>query len=371
MIKQRLYAEAPLAFIAGTAAAFLTFGKDWLADLSDPLWLGLMFLWLFVTILWAAINVVRQADCLAIRLGEPYGTLILTISVISIEVLMISALMLSGENNPTLARDTMFAVIMIVLNGMVGLSLLLGALRYREQGYNLQGASAYLSVIIPLAVLSLMLPDFTMSTPTPTLTGFQSAFLILVNVALYGTFLAIQTRRHASYFTDSADGRDVAGEDQGHGRLDVRSVPYHGILLLAYLIPVILLAKKLAIPIDHGIEKLGAPAALGGFIVAVLILTPEAIGAVSAALANRLQRSVNIFLGSVLATIGLTVPAVLTIGLVTGKTVTLGLDFQDLTMLQVTLLVSVVTFSAPRTNVLQGMVHLVLFLAYLMLIFEP
>ena len=367
----RLHAEAPLALIVGTAAAFLAFGEGWLADLSDPLWLTFMFLWLFGAILWAAIKVVHHADCLAVRLGEPYGTLILTIAVISIEVLMISALMLSGDNNPTLARDTMFAVIMIVLNGMVGLSLLMGALRYEEQGYNLQGASAYLSVIIPLAVLGLMLADFTVSTPTSTLTGFQSVFLILINVALCGTFLAIQTRRHASYFTHAPDRSEGDQEDHGHGDLDVRSIPYHGVLLLAYLIPVVLLAKKLAVPIDYGIENLGAPAAFGGFIVAVLILTPEAIGGVGAALANRLQRSVNIFLGSVLATIGLTVPALLAIGPVTGKTVTLGLDFQDLTMLLVTLLVSVVTFSAPRTNVLQGMVHLVLFLAYLILIFEP
>ena len=135
----RLHAEAPLALIVGTAAAFLAFGEGWLADLSDLLWLTFMFLWLFGAILWAAIKDEHHADCLAVRLGEPYGTLILTIAVISIEVLMISALMLSGDNNPTLARDTMFAVIMIVLSGMVGLSLLMGALRYEEQGYNLLG----------------------------------------------------------------------------------------------------------------------------------------------------------------------------------------------------------------------------------------
>lgn len=364
-----LRTDYPLVPIALTAILFLAFGERWLADLSHPLWLATMFVWLFAAILWGAIRVVEHADCLALKLGEPYGTLILTLSVISIEVLMISALMLSGSNNPTLARDTMFAVIMIVLNGMVGISLLLGAIRYNEQSYNLQGANAYLSLIIPLAVLSMVLPNFTISTPDPRLTGFQALFLILTSAALYVIFLIIQTRRHSGYFTMESEG-DIHDENNHHS-LVIRSIPYHSLLLLGYLISVVLMAKKLAIPIDYSIEQLGAPAALGGFVVAALVLTPEAIGAIGAALYNRLQRSVNIFLGSVLATIGLTVPAVLTIGLVTGKKVVLGLQGAGTIMLLLTLVVSIVTFSSSRTNVLQGSIHLVLFFAYLMLIFAP
>lgn len=362
-----LRAELPLALVAGTAILFLTFGAGWLSDLSNPLWLGFMFAWLFAAILWAAIRVMHQADCLAVKLGEPYGTLILTLSVIFIEVLMISALMLTGANNPTLARDTMFAVIMIVLNGMVGITLLLGAIRYREQSYNLQGANAYLGVIIPLAVLSMVLPNYTVSTPDPTLTSFQALFLILIAVALYGVFLVIQTGRHSGYFTMMEE----SGKDHEHQGLVIRSLPYHFLLLAGYMVPVVLLAKQLAIPIDYSIEQLGAPAALGGLVVAALVLTPEALGAIGVALDNRLQRSVNIFLGSVLATIGLTVPAVLTISLVLDKKVALGLQGTDTTMLLLTLAVSIVTFSSNRTNVLQGSVHLVLFLAYLMLIFAP
>jgi Ca2+:H+ antiporter len=362
-------AEAPILFVLATLAAFLLFGKGWLADLSDPLWLSLMFGWLFATILWAALKVVHHADCLAMKLGEPYGTLILTLSVISIEVLMISALMLSGSNNPTLARDTMFAVIMIVLNGMVGVTLLLGALRHYEQRYNLQGANAYLSVIVPLAMLSMLLPDLTVSTSGPTLTGLQSAFLIFMSIGLYGTFLAIQTSRHRGYFADESAGEGSAEPAVHHGATP-GPVPLHALLLLAYLVPVVLLAKKLAMPIDYGIEVMGLPAALGGFIVAALVLTPEAVGAVRAALANHLQRAVNIFLGSVLATIGLTVPAVLGISLVTGRTVELGLQGADPILLVTTLLTAVVTFSAQRTYLLLGVVHLILFLTYLMLIFE-
>jgi Ca2+:H+ antiporter len=373
---QILRDEAPLALVISTTLAFLAFGKGWLADLSNPLWLALMFGWLFVVILWAALKVVHHADCLAIKLGEPYGTLILTLSVISIEVLMIAALMMSGSNNPTLARDTMFAVVMIVLNGMVGLTLILGALRHHEQSYNLQGANAYLSVIIPLALLTLLLPNLTVSTATSSLTGFQSVFLIVICIALYGTFLAIQTLRHRGYFTDPAaqaeNGDSGHSDDHSeHGALRLHSVAFHGLMLLAYLIPVVLMAKKLAIPIDYGIEVLALPAALGGFIVAALVLTPEAVGAIRAALADRLQRAVNIFLGSGMATIGLTVPAVLGISLTTGKTVELGLQHSDILMLIVTLMVSMVTFSAVRTNLLQGVVHLTLFFAYLMLIFAP
>jgi len=364
-----LSAELPLVPIAGTAILFLVFGERWLADLSNPLWLAFMFAWLFAAILWAAIRVVHHADCLAVTLGEPYGTLILTLSVTSIEVLMISALMLTGANNPALARDTMFAVVMVVMNGMVGISLLLGAIRYREQSYNLQGANAYLSAIIPLAVLSMVLPNFTISTAEPTLTGFQALFLILTSTALYVVFLVIQTSRHSGYFTMMNE--EDPGDKCKHEGLVIRSIPFHFLLLIGYLIPVVLMAKKFAIPVDHGIEQLGAPAALGGFVVAALVLTPEALGAIRAALNNRLQRSVNIFLGSVLATIGLTVPAVLTISLVLEKEVELGLQGADTILLLLTLAVSIVTFSSNRTNVLQGSVHLVLFLAYLMLIFAP
>jgi Ca2+:H+ antiporter len=364
-----LHDDYSLAPIGITAVLFVIFGEGWLADLSNPWWLSLMFVWLFSAILWGAIRVVHHADSLAIKLGEPYGTLLLTLSVFSIEVLMIAVLMLTGANNPTLARDTMFSVVMIVLNGMVGISLLVGAIRYHEQSYNLQGANAYLGLIVPLAVLSMVLPDFTTSTSEPTLTGFQSLFLILICLALYAIFLVIQMTRHSGYF--AMEGEGDTDEDDTHHGLVLRSIPYHFLLLACYLLAVVLMAKKLAIPVNYAIEGLGAPAAFGGFIVAALVLAPEALGAIQAALHNRLQRSVNIALGSVLATIGLTVPAVLTIGLVTGKTVQLGLQGTGTIVLLLTLVTAIVTFSSNRTNVLQGSVHLVLFLAYLMLIFAP
>jgi Ca2+:H+ antiporter len=356
-----------------TTALFLLYGEKWLADLSNPLWFGFMLLWLFAVIMGSAFAVVHHAESLAVRLGEPLGTLVLTLSVIGIEVMMISAVMLTGEGKPALARDTMFGIVMIVLNGMVGLSLLLGGLRHHEQEYNLQGANAFLSLIISLTVLGLILPNYTRASPGPTLSTFQSVFLAIMSLAIYSVFLVIQNWRHRDYFLKPAALANrgqltaAAGDAVPHA---TNSLTYHSVLLLMYLLPLVVLAKKIALPIDHGIEVLHAPLALGGFLVAALILSPESLSATRAALANDLQRSINILLGSVLASIGLTIPAVLTIGLITGKTVVLGLDPGDSVLLVLTLSVCGLTFTSTRTNVLLGAVHLLLFLAYLMLIFE-
>jgi Ca2+:H+ antiporter len=309
-------------------------------------------------------SVVRHADHLAARLGEPYGTLILTLSVTFIEVICISAVMLHGLNNPTLARDTLFAVIMIVLNGMVGLSLIVGGWRHREQHYNLQGANAYLGVIIPLVVLTLVLPDFTLTTPGPTLSVGQQAYLVVIALGLYATFLVMQTGRHRRFFSLEAGSVEHLSESR-HG--DIFS---HAILLVAYMAPVVVLAEQLARPVDYLIETLHAPIAFGGVIMAVLVATPEAIGAVSAAMQNDLQRSVNIFLGSVLSTIGITVPAMVLVSHLTGREITLGVEHTDLVMLLLTLTVSVVTFASGRTNVIQGAVHLMLFATYLALVVQ-
>src|SRR5882762_7269048 len=353
-----------------TTALFLLFGARWLADLSQPAWFGFVSLWLFLVMILSAFAVVRHAEALAAKLGEPFGTLILTLAVTGIEVMMIAAIMYAGKGNSALARDAMMAVVMIVLNGMLGLSLLLGGLRHHKQDYNLQGANAFLAVILPLAVLGLVMPSFTVSSPGPTLSPFQAGFLVLMSLVLYGVFLGIQTSRHPDYFVApkaSGKGKKEQGSAPGH---QMRSVPYHAGLLVIYVLPLVILSKQIAVPINHTIHVLHAPAALGGFLVSVLILSPESLGAVRAALANELQRSVNILLGSVLASIGLTIPAVLVIGYATGQTITLGLDAIDSTLLLLTLALSTRTFAAARTNVLLGAVHLLLFFAYLMFIFE-
>ena len=371
MIKAAVFlrGEWPLVVNFATTVLFLYFGARWLGDLSHPVWFSVVSVWLFLAMMLSAFAVVRHAEALAAKLGEPFGTLILTLAVTGIEVMMITAIMYAGKGHSALARDAMMAVVMIVLNGMLGLSLLLGGLRHHEQAYNLQGANAFLAVILPLAVLGLVLPRFTVSSPGPTLSPLQAGFLVLMSLVLYGVFLGIQTSRHSDYFvTPKARG---AGRKEGSapGR-EVRSVPYHAGLLVIYVLPLVILSKQIAVPINHTIQVLHAPAALGGLLVSVLILSPESLGAVRAALSNELQRSVNILLGSVLASIGLTIPAVLVIGMVTDQTIVLGLDAIDSTLLLLTLVLSTLTFAAARTNVLLGAVHLLLFFAYLMFMFE-
>jgi len=217
----KIRAEFPLLVGFVTVAIFLVLGSRLNELTTRVLPLVGVFVCLFVVILWSAICVVRHADCLAIKLGEPYGTLILTLSAISIEVVMISTAMLHGANNPTLGRDATFAVIMIALNGLVGLSLLLGGLQYREQHYNIQGVNAYLNVIMALAVLGLVLPNFTTSTSGPTFSTEQEIFFVAVSLLLYAIFLLIQTVRHRGYFLESKE--EVVVESSAHGSLHVRS----------------------------------------------------------------------------------------------------------------------------------------------------
>ena len=353
----------------GTAAIFFAAGSRFVEIIGHPVAVIVVFLWLFAVILWSAVSVVRHADCLAVKLGEPYGTLILTLSAISIEVVMISTAMLHGANNPTLGRDAIFSVIMIALNGFVGLCLLIGGLRYREQYYNLQGVNSYLNVIMTLAVVGLVVPNFTTSTSGPTFSTEQEVFLIVMSLLLYAIFLLIQTMRHRRYFVESKEA--VVAVNSGHHPVQVYSTGFHAGMLLLYLITIVLLAKKFALPLDNSIEHFGLPQAFGGAIIAALVLAPEGIGAVEATLRNQLQRSINILFGSVLATIGLTIPAVLTIGLITKRQVTLGVQGGNLPLLLLTLAVSVVTFTSRKTNVLQGCVHLLLFGVFVLLIFAP
>lgn len=357
-----LRTEYPLALAWLTSLAMGVFHARLLDDLSNPFWLAFVFGWLFGVILLSVLAVVRHGDSLAVKLGEPLGTLVLTLSVTAIEAMSISAVMLHGANNPTLVRDTINAVIMIILNGMVGVSLLAGGWRHREQQYNLQGANAYLSIIVPLAVLALVLPNFTRTTAGPTLSAPQEIFLILMAVGLYAAFLAVQTGRHRGFFVQEDDGHVHHGAPLPGAA--------HAALLVAYMAPVVFLAEQLALPIDYLIETAHAPQALGGLAIAALVAAPEGIGAARAALDNRLQRAVNIFLGSMLSTISLTIPIMLLIGNITGHTIILGVQRGQLVLLLLTLFVSTITFTSSRTNILQGLVHVLLFFAYILLLFQ-
>lgn len=350
-----------------TLVIFLVLGGGWLSQLSGWATPLLLFAWLFPVMLWLSFGVVHHADCLAVKLGEPYGTLILTLSVISIEVVMISAVMLNGDQNPELGRDMMFAVLMIALNGLVGLSLLFGGLPHFEQAHNLQGANTFLVVLIPLAVLSLILPNFTVASALGTYSTAQMVFALAASAGLYGAFLIMQTLRHRGFFVGPGESIEDA---QDHGDIIVRSVGFHVVFLLANMLPIVLLSKSMATIIDYQVMAFSAPVALGGVIIALLVLAPEGLAALKSAVDNRLQRSINICLGSAVATIGLTVPVIMMISLTTGNKVILGLDPVDTVLLVTTILVSVVTFSSEKTNVIHGVVHLVLFVAYITMLFD-
>ena len=306
--------------------------------------------------------VVRHAEALAERLGEPTGTIILTMSVTIIEVVAISAMMTHGPKNPGVARDTIYSVVMILLNFTAGASLLLGGWRHLELQFNLQGANTYLGVIIPLTVFTLILPDFTVTTAGPTLTPAQEIFIGAACIGLYAAFLTAQTMRHRTYFAVEAA---LHGHEGPHPPAWVSAL-----MLILYMIPLIYLAEHLGGPVEKLLLDWHMPEALGGTIVAFLIVTPEALGAVRAAWANQLQRSVNIFMGSVTSSIGLTIPAMLICGWFTGLKLTLGLPSSAAVNLVLTLAVSMLTFASGRTNALQGFVHLVLFGTFLLLLFQ-
>ncbi|WP_158810680.1 calcium:proton antiporter [Beijerinckia sp. L45] len=357
--------------VIGWAAVAAVFAAGGLLAGLAPLPEALLFAGLLIVILWSAFGVVAEADHLAELLKEPLGTLILTLAIVLIEVALISAVMLGGKDAPTLGRDTMFAVLMIVLNGIVGLGLLIGGFRHGEQRYNLQGASAYLAVIIPLSVIAFLLPNFTKSTEGGTLSSAQEIAFSIFTLMLYAIFLFVQTGRHQAFFLEP-EGRDAAIEPAeprpaGQGGAIAR----HAAILVLSILPIVLLSKKLAMLLEHGLSAANAPAALGGVLIAIIVLAPEGISALRAVSANQLQRGVNLCLGAAASTIGLTVPAVIVVSIISDQTIVLGLPPAEMILLATTLVLCTLTFSGVRTTILEGAMHLVMFFVYLTLIFSP
>jgi Ca2+:H+ antiporter len=360
MLKSLLKNEWSLLLSYGSLVAVLLLGSSIQASCDDALMISVFFSWLFVVILITAFNVVRHAEALAGIFGEPYGTLILTLAVIGLEVMMIATMMVTGDDNPTMARDTMFGVLMIVMNGLFGVAIFAGALKHRFQDFNVQSSTSYIAMLILLVGIGLFLPHF-MSENT------EHAFhvmLIVVGTVLYGIFLWVQVFEHRGFFEyKRADGEEEHHPVSGHGGA------YHSIVLIMTLIPVVVLAKYLAVVMDAGLEFLSAPAQLAGLVVAILILAPEGVAAVRAGRNDNMQRAVNICLGSGLATIGLTIPVVLIISFVTGKTVILGLEPESMVLIAISLLLLKTNLESGRTNILMGAVFTALFAAYVALIF--
>ncbi len=336
------------------------FGSGWVSGVGlGPVYLFLMALGLIGGVLAA----VHHAEVVAHRVGEPYGTLVLAVAVTVIEVALIVSLMLAGGPSTTaLARDTVFAAVMIILNGIVGLCLLAGASRFREQSFGLYGVSASLATLAAIAVLTMVLPNYTTTVPGPVYSPSQLGFIAVISLVLYGTFVLVQAVRHRDYFLPAQGTADEeVHADPPSDRLAAASA----LLLMACLGAVVLLAKALAPTLETAAASVGAPKALVGIIIAAVVLLPEGLAALRAARANRLQTSLNLALGSALASIGLTIPAVAIVSLMTGWTLTLGLDVKSSVLLLLSLFVASLSLGTGRTTVLQGTVHLVIFAVYL------
>jgi Ca2+:H+ antiporter len=328
---------------------------------------GVLFAVVLLVILFGTVfAAVHHAEVIAHRIGEPFGTLLLTLSVTIIEVALIATIMLGEKEVPTLARDTVFAVVMIVCNGLVGVCIFIGGLSYREQDFQVSGANVYLSVLFTMATITLILPNYTMTTPGPFYSEAQLEVVSVVTILLYGVFLYTQTSRHRDYFVG-----DAAGLTDDGAPIAARELALNAILLLVSLLAVVLLAKKFSVVVDAATAAIGAPAAFAGLVVALLILLPESVAAVSAARKNDLQKSINLALGSSLATIGLTVPAVSVAAFAMDKPLELGLNGQNMVELVLTFALSMLTFGTGRTNLLFGLVHMMVFAIFVLLVFVP
>ena len=348
---------APVAAFGLVAASFAV---------SHPL----MAVPLGVALLACVLGAVHHAEVVAHRIGEPLGTLVLALAVTVIEVSLIVALMLTHDGGTgALARDSIFASIIIILNGMVGLCLLVGGSRHREQEFSIYGVNATLATIAAIAVIVFILPNATVTVVGPSYSTSQLAFVATAAVVLYGVFVLVQTVRHREYFLplcdDPLDAIDRA--DPPTATTTVVSAAF----LLVSLVAVILLAETLAPSIEAAVDDVGAPKAVVGVIVALIVLMPESLSALKAARADRLQTSLNLALGSTMATIGLTLPVVAAVSIAMGWTLVLGIDHKSTVILALSLLVATLSLGTGRTTVLQGAIHLVIFGVFLFTTFVP
>jgi Ca2+:H+ antiporter len=327
---------------------------------------ALLALGLAAVLLGNVISAVHHAEVIAIRIGEPFGTLVLALAVTVIEVGMIVVLMMGGEPNPALMRDSIHAVVMLVLHGLAGLCIVVCAIYHREPEFQVAGANAFLAVLIPMAILVLVMPNYVASVPGPFYSNPQLVFVSVVCLLLYGAFLFIQTGWHRGYFLPVGDD-DSGPPERPSGRVTLASF---GLLLIA-LVSVVVLAKSLTPALEATLAAVHAPVAVIGIVIAAIVLLPESVAAVRAAARNRLQSSINLALGSGVASIGLTVPTVAIVSRLIDQPLELGISPSNSVLMVLGVLIAVITYGTGRTNVLAGIVHLVLLAAYLFLTVIP
>jgi Ca2+:H+ antiporter len=318
----------------------------------------------------AVIASVHHAEVIAHRVGEPFGTLVLAVAVTVIEASLILSLVIAGgSEQASLPRDTIYAALMIILNGVVGICLLVGGLSHGVQSFRVEGSNSGLAALFPMATLSLVLPTFTTTTGSGTYSGGQLAFAAAASIVLWAVFVFVQTVRHRDYFLPATD----PGNPESHAEPPSALQSWLSLaLMLISLVAVVGLAKMESPVIERAVAAAGAPRSLIGIAIALLILLPETAAAVRAARANRLQTSMNLAIGSALASIGLTIPVVAVASVLLDIPLVLGLhEPKDIVMLALTFVVSAVTLASGHTHVMQGAVHVVMFAAYLFLAFVP
>jgi len=322
---------------------------------------------IFCVVVYAAIGVVGHAELLAEKYGEPYGTLILTLSAVTVEVVMLTTMVLHLDNNPTLARDTIYATVMILVNGLIGLSLLIGGMRYGEQRYNVKSSKAFLTMLFALTGLALILPDALTPAQEPPL----EVFLVLASILLYAFFLHVQTRKHTHFFVFESSPKEHGPPEPGSdaGSRDEISGAYNATMLVVTIIALSVLVEYLSIALDDTMDVLQFPAQMPALVVAIIITSPESLAAIRAALRNDMQRTFNIALGSALSTVALTIPAVLLISFVTGRGIILGLTPIQGSLMIISLLVASITEADGSTSALEGLVQLVLFGCFVVMMF--
>lgn len=361
---------------------FTLFGSSLTGSHMSSLTAFFLFAVLLGTIILSAFGVVKEADELAHKLGEPYGTLILTLSIVAIEVILIAAVMLGPGENPTIGKDSIFSVMMIIMNLVIGLCILTGALKFGEQEYNAPGTMSYLGMIIMLGGIGLLLPNFIEGAGEGMFSNTQAVALSAFIIVLYGSFLYLQMKGYRHLYIQPKTGyMEIPFAERNSAVPDSSVLPeennnkkelwIRSLVLMAMILPIVLLSHNMAVVVDFGIKAMNLPPLLGGVLIAIIVFTPESMTAVKAALNNEFQRTINLCHGAFVSTVGLTVPAVLIIGLITGKTVLFGLTATEMILFGITLLLSLMTFLGKRTSPVIGIMHLVLFAVFILLVFNP
>lgn len=351
--------------------AFLFSGDSWFQFINKPIVFILLFASLSAVMVWLSFAVVKHENVISKRLGEPRGSLVLTMSFVTIEVVLVTMVMTSGHHYPTFGRDTVFSIVMIMAYGVTGVVILIGAMRFGEQSYNLRGTSVYMDILILVTGLGLVLPHFTKPQPDAELTMAMTGYLIIMPLLLYAVFLFVQAYRHKHFFQSAKNnGEKLLEPDAVQVAKPQQRSLYHFLFLILNLLPIFMLSSFMGPLIDHAIFVLHAPQSFAGLVVAMIVLTPKVVSAIKSSLHNDLQHALNTTLGTVAAVTCLMIPTILLVGLLIEEPVQMGLAKPEMYLLLIGFLISLTNLAQNRTNIMTGLANMLIFLTYIFLLFD-